>query len=253
MENLNKIIAKIEQFAPLELAESWDNSGWQLYLGNKTINKIMLAVSPTIDVIEDAVNKGCDLLITHHPLIFSGIKSLSTDNYSDLPLIKAVQNNLQIYSAHTNLDVTKGGIADLLAEKIGLKGICHLNIPENGNFGRQGELKNSENLIELVDKIKKALDIDKLKLINPSEVQNIKTVAVVPGSGGSFIADLQDIDLYITGDIKYHDALTVKDFAVIDIGHLESEKIILEKLANLLKKLDAEIFIAEEKTPWELV
>jgi len=249
---LDKIISKIENFAPPILAKNWDNSGWQVYLGNKSINRVMLAVSPTFDVVESAVNIGCELLITHHPLIFSGIKNFSTDNYNDLSIIKAIQNNLQIYSVHTNLDVAKGGVADVFAKMLDLQNISPINHEENC-FGRKGEFQQPETLINVMNKIKNILNTDKLKLINPINIQKIRKIALLPGSGGSFIPELKGIDLYITGDVKYHDALLVKDFAVIDAGHLETEKIILPVLKELLSEFNIKIFIADEKVPWEIV
>ncbi|HSA06984.1 MAG TPA: Nif3-like dinuclear metal center hexameric protein [Candidatus Gastranaerophilales bacterium] len=253
MNILNKIIAKIEQFALLNLAKEWDNSGWQVYLGNKNIKKVMLALSPTLNVVESSIKEGCDLLITHHPLIFSGIKKISTANYSDLPLITAIRNNLQIYCAHTNLDITQGGIADVLAKMLDLKNISPLGTAEEVDFGRKGELEQAENLTVLIAKIKQTLNIDKLKLINPANLKKIKTIGLLPGSGGSFIREIKGIDLYITGDVKYHDALSAGEFAVIDAGHFETEKIILNILKNLLKECETEILIADENPPWELI
>ena len=249
---MDRIISKIENFAPPTLAKEWDNSGWQVYLGNNSVNKIMLAISPTLDVVENAVKAGCSLLITHHPLVFSGIKSFTINNYANLPLIRAVQNNLQVYSAHTNLDITEGGVADVLARQLDLTNISPISLEEKG-FGRKGEFEQPENIINIANKIKNTLNTNKLKLINPDNVQKVKHVAVLPGSGGSFIPKLKGIDLYITGDIKYHDALLVKDFAVIDAGHFNTEKIILPVLKELLSEFDIKIFIADEKVPWEVI
>jgi len=249
MNNLNKIIAKIEAFAPLELAEKWDNTGWQVYLGNKNIKKVMLALSPTTDVVKQAVDKGCELLITHHPLIFLGIKNLSTSNNADMAVIKAIQGGLQIYAAHTNLDSAEGGIADILAEKLDLQDVS----PIEGSLGRIGQLVQPMELTDLADKIKTRLNTSKLKLINPSNIQKIKNIAVLPGSGGGLIPHAEGIDLYITGDVRYHDALGVKNFAVIDAGHFETEKIVLDSLEKLLQEFEIEIFIAKEHVPWEII
>ena len=247
MSNLNKIIAKLEVLAPLALAEDWDNTGWQVYLGNEDVKKVMLALSPTLDVVEQAISNGCELLITHHPLIFSGIKTLSVGKNTDLAVIKAIQGGMQVYAAHTNLDSTEGGIADVLVEKLGLRETS----PLAGNLGRRGKIE--ARLDELISRIKKELNTDNLKLINPSGVKEVKNVAVMPGSGGSLIPALEGIDLYITGDVKYHDALEVKNFAVIDAGHFETERIIIPTLEKLLQDLGAEIFTAEESLPWEIV
>lgn len=217
MANLDLIIKKIETFAPLELAESWDNSGWQVWLGNKNISKIMLALSPTDEVINSALKKGCELLITHHPIFVCPLD----------------HRNLQIYAAHTNLDFAPLGIAYMLGEM----------------FKTDGE----QSLSDIINKIKKSLNIGTIKLINPSNIQKIRKVKVMPGSGGGLITEQKDVDLYITGDIKYHDALEAKDFAVIDAGHFETERIILPVLKELLQEFDVEVLIAEEKSPWVFI
>ena len=223
MENLNKIIEKIEKFAPPELASDWDNSGWQVYLGNDSVNKVIIALSPTLNVIEQAIKNNCDLVISHHPLIFEKINKISAKNNALLPLIKVIQNNIQVYSAHTNLDSTQGGIADKLAELLKLKNIKNLElVSEESRLERIGELEEEKDLNLFIKELKEILKIDKIKLINPSNKTTIKKVAVIPGSGACFIPTLKDIDVFITGDVKYHDALEVNDLIVIDSGHLET-------------------------------
>ncbi len=217
MTDLDLIIKKLDDFAPPELAQEWDMPGWQVYLGNKKINRIMLALSPTEDVIKSAVNKDCELLITHHPMF-----SCNLDH-----------KNLQIYSMHTNLDFAPKGIAWLLGKML--------------KPGRE------EPLDYIVNKIKTTLNTGTIKLINPSNIEKISKIEVMPGSGGSLIPELKDIDLYVTGDVKYHDALEVRGFAVIDAGHFETERIILPVLRDLLDEFNVETFIAEEKPPWEFV
>lgn len=254
MIRVNKIIEKIEKFAPLKLQSEWDNSGWQIYLGNNEINKVLLALSPTLDVIEQAIDKGCGLIIAHHPMIFGKINKIKTGNYTGLAIIKAIQNNIQIYSAHTNLDVVQNGVADKLAALLNLNNIKIIEdtILDSG-FGRVGELEKEENLEEFLGKLKQLLNIENLKLINPSNIEKIKRIAVCPGSGGEFIKDLKDVDLYITGDVKYHTALEVGNMVVVDAGHLETERIILSDLKELLDDLDIEILIAQESSPWQVV
>lgn len=254
MENLSKIIKKIENFAPPELASDWDNSGWQVYLGNNSVNKILLALTCTSDVIEQAIENNCDLIISHHPLIFEKFNKISSENSTSQALIKAIQNNIQIYSAHTNLDSTQGGIADKLAELLNLKNVKNLKkLSEDSQLGRIGELEEEKDLNIFIKELKEIIKINKIKLINPSNKTKIRKIAVVPGSGAGFISKLKDIDVYITGDVKYHDALEVKDFIVIDAGHFETERIILPVLKELLVEFGAEILFADEKSPWEIL
>lgn len=250
MSKTNEIIAKIEKFAPPCLAEEWDNSGWQIFLDIQEVNKVMIALSPTPDVIEKAVNNRYELLITHHPLFFSGLKSLSEKDYVGSSVIQAIQNHLQIYSAHTNLDAARGGIADVFANMLKLKNILPLQPDNVDKPGRIGEFQQEKSIDLLVKELKTLLNTDGLKVINPSNIEKIRTVSILPGSGGSFIPFI-NTDLYITGDVKYHDALLADNTVVIDAGHFESERIILPVLKDfLLKEFQLEIGIAEENVPW---
>ena len=254
MVNLKEIIEKIEQFAPSELASDWDNSGWQVNLGNKSVNKILLALSPTLNVINQAAEAKCDLIISHHPLIFGKLSKISADNETSKAIITAIQNNIQIYSVHTNLDSCEGGIAEELAKVLGLKNIITPEyLQEDASYVRIGELENTKTISDFAQEVKKSLQVYKIKLINNTEIKEIKKVAVVPGSGASLIPKLRNIDALVTGDVKYHDALDAKNFIVIDAGHYETEQIIFHKLKELLKEFNIKVIIAEESPPWEII
>ncbi|MDD3150684.1 MAG: Nif3-like dinuclear metal center hexameric protein [Candidatus Gastranaerophilales bacterium] len=248
METIANIICEIETFAPINLQVDWDNSGWQIKLENNTVNKIMLALSPTIDVIEQAIEQNCGLLICHHPLIFSGINEINASNLQNKIIIKAIQNNLSIYSAHTNLDRTKNGIGDTLAYLLNLQ-----NIQTFEDFVKIGNLPELMDIDNFINLIKNVLNIKNLRLVNPLNKKTVQKIALCPGSGGSFVNNLKEIDIYLTSDIKYHGAIEVFDFALIDAGHLETEQIILPVLADLLNKFDVETIIAQEKSPFEIV
>lgn len=252
--NLNEIIKKIENFAPPELACVWDNSGWQVYLGKNSVNKILLALTVTYSVLEQAIKNNCDLIISHHPLIFEKLNKISAENQRDSVLIKAIQNNIHIYSAHTNLDASQGGVADKLAAVLGLQNIrIPENLSEEANLVRIGELEEAKNIDLFINELKEVLKTDKVRLINPLNKTKILKVAVVPGSGASFIAKIEDVDVLVTGDLKYHNALDVENFAVIDAGHLETERIILPFLKEILSEFGVEVLIAEELSPWEFL
>jgi len=253
MTKISQITNLIEEFAPLSLASSWDNSGWQIYLGDKDINKVMIALTPTVDIISSAIEQKIELLIAHHPLMFNKINKLNINNYENLAVINAIKGNLQIYSAHTNLDSAENGIADKLAQMLELKNLSPIEkITNNTGLGRIGELEKPVSLDSLIQKIKQILNISTLKVINPSNKSSVRTIGLCPGSGGDFISSLKNVDLYITADIKYHTALEVNDLVVIDAGHLETERIILPVLKNLIEKTGISAIIAEENAPWQL-
>lgn len=253
MKYTKDIIRIIEEFAPPELACSWDNSGWQVNLGHKFSKKVLLCLTCTDDVVEQAINNKADLIIAHHPLIFSKINNVTVDKNNCL--IKAIQNNIEVYTAHTNLDSCHKGIASCLAKKVGL--VDPYPIKELGNesnLGRRGELFNGDNLDNFIKKIKINFNISDVNVINNCHKNIIEKIAVVPGAGGSLISKLNntDIDVLITGDIRYHNALEAENFVVIDIGHFESERIILPILKNILEDFNIDIIVAKEKSPWRI-
>lgn len=124
--NSKKIIKLLEGFAPKKLAESWDNVGFQIGNSNHEIDKIMLTLEITDEVIEEAIAKNVDLIVTHHPLIFSGIKSITDDSAMGKKIIKLMKHSINVYASHTNLDVADGGLNDYLCELLGLKRVSIL-------------------------------------------------------------------------------------------------------------------------------
>ena len=244
MAKTDKIIKQIEKFAPLETAQEWDNSGWQINLGLKETKKVLLALDITENTVKQAIDNKCNLIISHHPLFFTPIKSISSPY-----IIKAIQNNIQIYSAHTNLDIAKGGVSEKLAEKCGFK-----NTSEIYQFIRLAKLKQSQDFTLLVDKIKNNFDVKSLKITNPNR-KTFKSIAFCSGAGAQFIEQLErlNIDIFVTGDVKHHDALYANNITVIDLGHFHSEKYVVEIFKDIIKNEDVEIIETDEKQAWELI
>ena len=248
MIEIDNIIEHLEKFAPLELAQSWDNSGWQINLGNKYTKKILLCLSLTPKIFTQAIENGCDLIVSHHPLIFSPVKNIEYNTITQKLLVDCIRNNIQVYCAHTNLDSTEGGVNDVLCEKLGLTPIETIQ-----NFVKIAQLPEKMSLDSFILKLKISLNASKIKIINPNNIQEISRIALCAGSGGDFINAIDNVDLFITGDIKYHTALEVQNMIVIDAGHFETEKIILQTLKNLLQEVSTDIIIAKEVEPWTIV
>ena len=245
---VDEVINIIEKFAPVDLAEEWDNSGWQINLGNKEANNVLVCLSVTPAVFQQALDNNCDLIIAHHPLIFNEFKSIKNETTTQKLIIDCIKNNIQVYSAHTNLDCTKGGINDTLCEKLGL-----INKETRNKFIKIASLPESLSLDAFILKLKISLNAPKVKITNPNNIQTVKKIALCCGSGAEFLNDLTDVDAFITGDVKYHTALEVKNMVLIDAGHFETEKIILQTLKNLLYSVAPEIIVAKEIEPWVIV
>ena len=244
MAKIDKIIKKIEDIAPVETMQPWDNSGWQINLNNKETSRILIALDITEKTIDEAIKKKCDLIISHHPLFFNAVK-----NISEPFLIKAIQNNVQIYSAHTNLDTAKNGLCEYLAHKCGFdKTNTILEFVKYKNFNVE------KNFDELIKTIKSVFCVNTLKVTN-SNRKTYSSIAFCSGSGADFIKELSklNIDVFITGDVKHHQALNAKNMSVIDLGHFNSEKIVVEIFQNILNNENVEIVISDEKQAWEYI
>ncbi len=244
MEQVNKIIKRIEEFAPLSTMQKWDNSGWQINLGIEETNKILLTLDVTSATVEEAIKKDCDLIISHHPVFFNPIKVIDTGY-----IIKAIKNNIQIYSAHTNLDIAQGGVTEYLAERCGFT-----ELDTAFEFIKYKKFSKEKNFSKLVSKLKTIFCLPSLRVVN-SQRKSYSSIAFCSGSGAEFIPELEKIgiDVFITGDLKHHQALNVEKMTIIDPGHFYSERFVSEIFKNMLSGEDVELITASEKPAWELI
>lgn len=222
--SLNKfdLVRKIENFAPLESQDDWDNSGWLVCTHKKDVSKIMLALTITDDIYSQAKEQNCDIIISHHPLFFIPLK------YSDIDM----------YCAHTNMDKAQGGTTDTLIEKLGLK---TKRIEEE--YVRIVELDEPISVEIFTQKLRKISP--NLRYVNNKNIAAIKTIGFCAGSGSEFI-NSTNVDAFVTGDLKFHTALETQKI-VFDIGHFESEIIILKKFQEIL---DTNVVYAKEQSPF---
>ena len=226
-------IAKIiDSWMPTSIAEDFDNVGLIIGDPESKITSILVTLDTTEDVVEEAINKGCNLIVSYHPIIFNGLKQITNDSYVQKSVIKAVKNNISVYAIHTSLDNHPKGVSYLLSNLIGLKNISVL-VPKKEKLdemtigmGSIGELEKPLDEISFFDYLKNKLD---LKYLRHSIRLNkeIKKVSVVVGSGSFAIKDSieSNVHAFITSDLKYHNFFEADNNAIlIDIGHYESEK-----------------------------
>jgi len=238
------IIKIMENIAPAYLAEEWDNVGLQVGKMDWPVRHIWIALDPIPDVVAAACSKDVDLLITHHPLIFQPIRSIDFSSSIGAVIQMASQHNLAVFAAHTNLDNAENGINDILAYKIGLKNLKVLEkVSESENrqgIGRVGELDQGTILTSFALKIKEKLGLEWVKIAGKPEL-SINKAVVCAGSGSSLIKNFfsSGAQVFISGDLRYHDAREVsnKNLGLIDIGHFASEHLIVDVLAERLQKM----------------
>ena len=232
------IMAAIEEFAPLSLQEKWDNSGLCIGSPEDEVNSGLLGLDCTPELVDEAVACGADMIVTHHPLIFSGLKKISPDDLTGAAVIKAVKAGICIYAAHTSADKVISGVSGAMAAKLGLKAVRILDEDGEGTgLGIVGDLPEPLTAREAVALVKERFALKTLRTSVPIEGQ-IARVAMCGGSGSSLIAAAKasGAQLYISGDISYHNFFTPDGFMIMDIGHYESEIEIVDILFSLIKK-----------------
>jgi dinuclear metal center YbgI/SA1388 family protein len=234
--DLNLFEKKISRLFPEVEAEDWDNVGLQIAAENKPIRKALITLDVNKEVVEYAKQNRFDLIISHHPLIFKGLKKIIAFNHYKHNLVKELLfSKVALFVLHTNLDKY---YSKLLAEKLKLSKIKPLS--EEG-FGSIGLLPKPIKLSTLLDKIKVILKLNHLRYTG-SETKKIKKIACIGGSGESFLnRDLlkKKVDVLITADIKYHGAHLSDELSlpVIDAGHYYTENIMMDALKTKLDKL----------------
>lgn len=243
--NLNNIINLLNEEVKFKEHESWDNSGLQLGSMEVNINKIMLTLDINKEAIEYAVQHKVDLIITHHPFFFGSIRKIDFDTYDGEIIKMLIKENINVYSMHTSYDMADKGVTYSLAKRLNILNyqVLHpINI-DNSGYGGIGDVA-PVNIIEYTKLVKEALGAEYVKLYYNGE-KTVRRVAFCGGSGGEFIEDAirQKADLYITGDIKYHQAQEAvkNNLCIIDAGHYNTEIYSMETLMEVLEKTGLEI------------
>lgn len=257
----NGLIEAFEEISPGYMAEKWDNCGLLAGSKEKEVKTVYIALDATDGVIRAAVENKSDMLITHHPLIFSGLKSVTDTDFIQRRIIKLIKNDITYYAMHTNFDVAVMG--ELAADYIGLKDRKILEVTlENGGmnqgFGRIGMLAEKMTIKELCDIVKEAFGLKFVKLFGDLN-KSVEKAAVMPGSGKSTIdtAVSKGAEVIITGDIDHHDGIdaVAKGIQVIDAGHYGIEHIFVNYMKEYInnKFPDINVLCEENKNPFIII
>lgn len=245
-----KVIEILEKQSPKSYACDWDNVGLLVGREDKEIQKIYIALDATDEVIEEAIANGADMLLTHHPMIFKGMKRVTQEDFIGRRIIRLIQNDMVYYAMHTNFDVM--GMADLAADYLGISDTRVLEITsvsETGEegIGRYGSLKKEMTVRECCEEVKQAFSLENVKVFGNLE-RKVKTAAISPGSGRSVISNALQagVDVLITGDIDHHEGIdaVAQKLTVIDAGHYGVEHIFIPYMEQYLKREAKELEIA---------
>lgn len=257
----SEITRKIEESYPKSYALEWDNVGLLVGRTDKEVQKIYIALDATDDVIEEAIHWKADLLLTHHPLIFKGMKRVNDQDFIGRRVLKLIQNDLSYYAMHTNYDVK--GMAQLAAEYLELEEqeVLEVTSIEEGNeegIGRIGSLKSEMTLEEACRFVKEKLNLPNVKAFGNLE-QKVKRAALSPGSGKSVISSAlkKKADVLIAGDIDHHEGIdaVAQGMMIIDAGHYGTEYIYMKDMCQFCRKHfpDIEVRTTEVKQPFVIV
>ena len=243
---VKEILGALEEFAPLALQDGYDNAGLQIGLAEDAdATGALLCLDVTEDVVDEAVRKGCNLIVSHHPLLFRPLKSIAGRDYVERAVMKAIKQDVAIYAAHTNLDSAHGGVNFKMAEKLGLQDVEWLS-PKMQYVRGEEELTAGEGIIgtlktpmsqnEFMEKVKETFSIKSLRS-NAASKQTISRVALCGGSGAFLIPKTvaAGADAFLTGEIGYHRFFGYEPYVLLlEMGHYESEQFTLEILRGII-------------------
>ena len=238
---IKEITDAIERFAPLALQEGYDNAGLVVGDPEREVGRALLAVDVTEEVLAEAEREGCDLVVTHHPIVFHPLKRLNEADYVQRCVARAVRRDIALYACHTNLDSAPGGMSWRLAEMLGVGNLRVLQPSETGDgagFGVVGELPEVIDTVEFMRIIQRRLEVSVVRYSDIA-TSGVRRVAVCTGAGASLIGEARraGADIYITADMKYNDFMAPdKALTVADIGHFESEYCAIQLIFDILSK-----------------
>ncbi|RAM35482.1 Nif3-like dinuclear metal center hexameric protein [Arthrobacter globiformis] len=270
---LGQLMLAVEELWPESLAESWDEVGLVAGHPSADVTRVMFAVDPTIEVIDEAIEWGAELLITHHPLLLRGVTSVAANTPKGRAVHRLIESGTALLTVHTNGDSAVGGVSDVLADALGLENVSPLTpaadgLPEEG-IGRVGDLSESMTLGDFAARVFGILpSVAGGVRVSGDKDGIVQRVAVCGGAGDSLFDEVRasNADLYVTADLRHHPASEAREAAVndrpylIDVSHFASEWLWLpaaaEALGNVLadQGLDVEIRVSTTNSdPWDFI
>ena len=246
---IKEVIDALERFAPLPLQESYDNAGLQVGLTEAEVSGALLCLDVTEKVVDEAINKGCNLIVAHHPLIFRKLAQVTDANYVQRTVIKAIKNDIVIAAMHTNLDSAVGGVNYKIAEKLGLKNLRFFGRSKQvvnpqtgesvtGGDGVIGEFDVPLAADDLILLLKKKFDAECVQT-NELLRREIRTIALCGGSGAFLLQDAiaAGADAFMTGEMSYHEYFGhEQEIQICVIGHYQSEQFTTEVLRDVIER-----------------
>ena len=251
------IIELLEQEFPMKYAESWDNTGFQVGNREKEVTHIFVAMDVTDENIEEAIRVGADMIVTHHPMIFSPLSSIAADTINGRRVIKMIENGICYMSTHTNYDSCR--MADLAAARLEMTECVALEEIQDGiGIGKVGKLPKVMSVRECALLVKERFKIPSVRFFGDGD-KEVAVAAICPGAGKSLVKCCHEkgAEVYITGDIDHHTGIDQVDdvLPIIDAGHYGIEHIYIEDMYRFLSEKCPEVRVSKAaiKHPFEVV
>ncbi|SFG41535.1 Nif3-like dinuclear metal center hexameric protein [Oribacterium sp. WCC10] len=281
MLTVSNIMEKLDQLAPRAAACDWDNPGLLVGRSNKEVARVYVALDATYDVVSRAIESDCDLIITHHPVIFKGIKAINDNSALGSKLLDLIQNDVSAFSMHTNYDSCPGGMGDMVCDTLGLKKLCSMEPTgytpldkENGSpngikphtaepdtvngikadmteygIGFIAKLPHAMSCKELSEMIKDKFDLPFIRFYDAGTP--ITTIACCPGSGRGELREVMNhhVDAFISGDMGHHEGLDLNEegISLIDAGHYGLEHIFVNHVSDFIEEHFPDVEIIKDQ------
>lgn len=270
---LGQVLLAVEELWPESLAENWDEVGLVAGHPAAPVTRVMFAVDPTLAVIEEAVEWGAELLITHHPLLLKGVTSVAATTAKGMAIHRLIESGTALLTVHTNGDSAVGGVSDVLADALGLKDVAPLTVATNGlpeeGIGRVGDLADVMSLGDFAARVYGILpSVAGGVRVSGDKDGLVRRIAVCGGAGDSLFEEVRasNADVYVTADLRHHPASEAREAAVdgrpylIDVSHFASEWLWLPAAASALGNVladqghDVEIQVSNTNSdPWDFI
>lgn len=233
MTLINDVYSYLCELAPLEMQMGFDNAGFQIGRGGNEVHRVLMALDVTDAVVREAEELGAELIISHHPLIFTPVKNITDCDAEHRRLLELAAKNIAVISMHTNLDIAEGGVNDVLIRALGAEPECALDADGCGRVGTLPEEKDMEGFLT---ECKTVLRVKGLRYYSAG--RPVHRLAVMGGSGGDCVDDAyaKGCDTYVTADIKYHQFLHAAELGInlIDADHFCTEDLVMYSLRDKL-------------------
>jgi len=240
---IKDVIDALDGFAPLPLQEDFDNAGLQVGLTEAEVSGALLCLEATEQIVDEAVKKECNLIITHHPLIFHKLRQVSDTDYVQRTAMKAIRHDITIVSMHTNLDSAEGGVNYMIARRLGadMQSVKLLGEHEvngvKGGLGIVCHLPEAMSAADFIDKVKETFGV-KVAMTNELLQRPVKRVAICGGAGSFMLPQAIEaqVDAFLTGEMHYHEYFGhEQEIQIVVIGHYESEQYTINLLEEIIK------------------